>query len=254
MKSCLYIGRVRHRRFAPVPHAFRYRLFMVYLDLAELDSVFRGRWFWSVDRANLASFRRGDHFGDPATPLDQAVRDLVEARTGRRPQGEIGLLTHLRYFGYCMNPVSFYYCWKPDRSEVEAVVAEVHNTPWGETHCYVIDHAAGQARRARFDKRFHVSPFMPMEQEYDWRLPDPGERLAVHMINLQQGSQVFDATLALGRRPMTGPWLAGVLLLFPFMTLKVIAAIYWQALRLWLKRVRFHSHPRHLAPKESVAP
>jgi DUF1365 family protein len=110
MHSALYIGQVKHRRQAPRVHEFRYPLFMAYLDLAELEQVFARRWFWSIDRANLASFRRSDHLGDPALPLADAVRELVAERTGVRPRGPIRLLTHLRYFGYCFNPVSFYYC------------------------------------------------------------------------------------------------------------------------------------------------
>jgi DUF1365 family protein len=242
MQSCLYFGRVRHRRFAPRPHRFSYGLHMVLLDLAELDQVFRGRWLWSARRPALAWFRRADHFGDPAQPLDEAVRDLVERETGARPRGAIRLLTHLRYFGHCFNPVSFFYCHAPDGG-VEAIVAEVNNTPWGERHCYVL---SGN-RRFRFEKRFHVSPFHPMEIDYDWRFSTPGERLAVHMILSKQGERVFDATLALERRPLTGRMfdatLARALATHPFMTLEVLGAIYFEALRLWIKRTPFHPHP-----------
>jgi DUF1365 family protein len=113
LKSCLYEGWVRHRRLAPVHNSFRYSLYMVYLDLGELDRVFRGRWLWSAHRFAPAWFRRKDHLGDPSRPLAEEVRSLVEQKTGKRPGGPIRLLTHLRYFGYCMNPVSFYYCFDP---------------------------------------------------------------------------------------------------------------------------------------------
>src|SRR5262245_2484107 len=131
MQSAIYHEWLRHRRFAPRAHAFRYRLFMLYLDLAELDVVFRGRWLCSTRRPAPARFDRADHLGDAALPLDVAVRDLVENRTGRRPRGAIRLLTHLRYFGHGFNPVSYYYCFDADGGDVETVVAEVNNTPWG---------------------------------------------------------------------------------------------------------------------------
>ena len=137
--SCLYEGTMRHRRFRPVPHAFGYRLFMVYLDLDELDEVFAGRWLWSTTRCALARFRREDHLGVPTVPLPDAVRALVKERLGFRPTGPVRLLTHLRYFGFVMNPVSFYYCFAADGKQLEAIVAEVNNTPWGERHCYVMD-------------------------------------------------------------------------------------------------------------------
>ncbi len=253
LASAIYEGWVTHRRFAPVAHAFRYRVFMMYLDLGELDRVFAGRWLWSVGRPNVASFRREDHLGDPALPLDEAVRRLVEARLGRRPEGPIRLLTHLRYLGHGFNPVSFFYCFAPDGRTLEAVVGEVNNTPWGERHPYVLDARAPAAATAprgadrvlrwRFPKAFHVSPFMPLAQEYDWRFLEPGERLAVHMENLEGGRRLFDATLALERRPVTGPALARVLVAYPAMTVKVIAAIYWNALRLWWKRAPYFPHP-----------
>lgn len=252
MHSCLYVGRVRHRRLWPVGHQFTYRLFMVHLDLSELDEVFRGRWFWSGRRFNLAWFRRADHEGDPNEPLDVTIRNLVQSRTGRRPSGPITLLTHLRYFGYCMNPVSFYYCWDQARTRVQTIVAEVHNTPWKERHCYVLDGAEAEGHRGhhrfRFEKDFHVSPFMPMHHGYDWRFTQPGQRLAVHMENLdhQQGDRkVFDSTMSLERRPITTGNLMKALFRYPLMTVQVIAAIYWQAFRLWLRKTPFHSHPKH---------
>jgi uncharacterized protein len=242
MHSCLYVGSVRHRRHTPRAHAFRYPLFLAYLDLAELDTAFRGRWLWSTRRFAPAWFRRRDHLGSPAMPLHQAVRDLVEQHSGHRPQGPIRLLTHLRYFGYCFNPVSYYFCFDARGERVETIVAEVNNTPWGEQHCYVL---SGEPRlRFRTAKAMHVSPFMPMALTYEWRFSTPGERLAAHMALERDGERIFDATLALEKTAISNT----VLLRFPLMTLQVIAAIHWQALRLWLKRVPVHTHPAKVQP------
>jgi DUF1365 family protein len=242
LESGLFVGTVRHRRFGTVANEFRYPLFMLYLDLGELDRVFTGRWLWSARRPALAWFRRADHWGDPEVPLDSAIRDFVYERTARRPTGPIRLLTHLRYLGYVQNPVSFYYCFDPEGAEVECVVAEVTNTPWGERHLYVVPRTDGGA--VSFAKAFHVSPFQPMEQVLSWRFTAPGGRLAVHMVNRERGAPVFDATLLLKRREITGRTLAAALLRFPSMTLAVVARIYWQALRLWLQGAPFHPHPR----------
>lgn len=252
MNSRIYTGWVRHRRNAPRRHEFNYRLFLMYLDLAELGDVFAGRWLWSARRPAIAWFRRRDHLGDPSRPLDDEVRDLVERETGRRPKGRIALLTHLRYFGYCMNPVSFYYCWDEHGGQVESVVAEVSNTPWGERHCYVLDARRGEAGRLRFafKKGFHVSPFMDMDQDYLWRFSAPGGTLHVHMENHEAGHKLFDATMRLEAVPIGGASLMKVLVSYPIMTGRVILAIYWQALQLWRKRVPFYSHPRHRLPRE----
>lgn len=249
MHSALYHGWLDHRRNAPRAHAFRYRLFMAYIDLAELDQVFRGRWLWSTRRMALARFDRRDHLGDPSQPLGEAVRDLVEERTGRRPEGPVRLLTHLRYFGFVFNPVSFYYCFDAAGRSVQAVVAEVNNTPWGERHCYVLPQERPGARllRARSAKALHVSPFHPMALQYEWRLAAPDEALAVHMslraAEPAPSRSVFGATLSLRRVPISGRSLARTLLAFPWMTAKVAAGIHWEALRLWLKGNPVYDHP-----------
>lgn len=246
MNSCIYEGWTRHRRFEPIEHAFRYRLFLMYLDLSELTEVFRGRWLWSTRRTALAQFRRDDHLGPADVPLDQAVRDLVEAEGLPRPSGPIRLLTHLRYFGYVFNPVSFYYCFQADGCTLQSVVAEVHNTPWKERHCYVLspEHWSNAADRPLVAKQFHVSPFMPMEMAYRWRLTEPAEQLSVHIESLQESVTRFDCTLQLSRRGLSPGNLRRVLWRFPWMTARVSAAIYWQALQLRRKGCPFYPHPR----------
>ena len=248
MKSAIYAGQVRHRRMKPVVHEFTYRMFMMYLDLAELPTVFQGRWLWSVQRAALARFRRRDHLGDPAVSLEQSVRDLVGEETGTRPSGPIRLLTQLSYFGYVFNPVSFYYCFNADDTEIETIVAEVNNTPWGERHCYVLPQSRNQGTSAhhRYQpiKEMHVSPFMPMDVEYDWRFNTPQNTLTVQMENAREGKKIFVATIVLEREEISARSLASVLVSFPFMTLKIILAIHWQALKLWLKGTPVQDHPQ----------
>lgn len=244
--SCLYEGWVTHARLTPVQNTFRYRLFMVYLDLGELPLLFENSLLWSCRRPAVAWFRREDHLGDPAIPLDEAVRDLVQERLGFRPEGAVRLLTNLRYWGYAMNPVSFYFCYGA-QGQPAAFVAEVHNTPWGEEHCYVLPwdttrppHTPQEWRHA---KAFHVSPFLPMRMDYAWQVTEPAEELRVEIINHDDLGTPFSASLQLQRRALTPSRLRSTLLKFPWMSGKIIAAIYWQALKLWWKGAVYYPHP-----------
>jgi uncharacterized protein len=169
------------------------------------------------------------------------VRDRGEKALGFRPAGPVRLLTHVRSLGYVFNPVSFYFCHGEDGA-LRAVVAEITNTPWKERHAYVLP-ATRDGASATFDKRFHVSPFFPMEQTYSWRLSAPDERLRVEMVNRERGAEVFRAALTLERTAWSPGALRRVTWLQPLMAWKVHAAIYWQALRLWVKGTPFHVHP-----------
>jgi len=256
MHSCLYVGSLRHRRFAPRPHAFAYRLYMLYLDLAELEEVFHGRWLWSTSHPTLCWWRRRDYLGDADVSLDSAVRDAVERATGAAPRGPIRMLTQLRTFGLVFNPVTFYYCFDEGGTQVRTILAEITNTPWNERHSYVLhdpSEAASPAQLHRYQlaKRFHVSPFMPMDIRYDWRFSSPSDRLGVHMRNLSGEDKIFDATLDMQRREIDGPGLARTLASLPLMTTQVVTGIYWQALRLWLKHIPFHAHPDKVARSPS---
>lgn len=235
-------------------------MFMLALDLDELDIVFRGfgRILWSANRLNVACLLRKDHFGDPAKSIKDAVLDAVEKECGRRPAGRVVMLAHLRYFGYVMNPATFFYCYDKD-DRLSAIAVEIHNTPWNERHVYVLPTAevnSGGAlapgsnkpsktfHRFQFKKAFHVSPFMPMDHDYDWRFNEPQDKLIVSMKNLDHGKRIFDASLVMTAKPITSARLNLMLLKYPLITVKVIVAIYYNALLLWLKRVPFVSHPK----------
>jgi DUF1365 family protein len=219
--SALYEGTVRHRRFAVRRHDLQHRIAMAYLDLDELPDLLGGRLV--ARRPGLVRFRRDDYLGDPATPLATAVRRLLGDAA---PDGPIRLLTNLRTLGLCFNPVSFYYCF--DRDErLQAVVAEVTNTPWGERHAYVLS-GGGKVLRAERDKAMRVSPFMGMDQRYAVAVGEPGPTLSVHIESVEDGDRAFDATLKLRRRPFR-PTLGA---------LRVLPLIYGHALVLRAKGVK----------------
>jgi DUF1365 family protein len=225
---------------------------MLYLDLGELPRVFEGRWLWSTRRAAPARFRRSDYPGEERQPLDDWVRDLVAERGGARPTGPVRLLTHLRYLGVWFNPISVYYCFADDGETLDWVVLEVTSTPWRDRHHYVLDiRGDGRVVRGAMAKELHVSPFLPMDLRYEWSLTRPEDHLAL-AIDVTRGADVLVQTaLAMRRRPLSGTSLAGLLLRYPPMSLRVLGGIHWQAIRLWRKGTPYHRRP--VAPADERA-
>jgi DUF1365 family protein len=243
INSVIYQGKVRHRRFTIKPHEFAYSLFMFCFNVDSFDMEFKNVPQVSNGKFNWFSFRRKDYLKN-AMSLDQAARTLVKDQKGIYPLGKIYLLTHLRCFGYCFNPISLYFVFKPNSEELDFMIVEVTNTPWGEKHVYVL----GNPERIRSDiykytasKKLHVSPFLEMDYEYHFKVKIKHDSIIVHIENYKQKELHFDATLALSAVPLPA---TNTFLRFPFITYKVTAAIYWQALKLWLKGIPFHCHPR----------
>ncbi len=237
----IYVGTLRHRRFAPTRHQFTYPLFMALVDVDRLAELMRVSPLTGLNRRRWASFDDRDHLGDARLPLRARVEaDAARHGVALADGGSIMLLTHLRYAGYAFNPVSFFYCYGPDQ-QLHAVMAEVNNT-YGGRHTYWLPADQAQRRRAAWrwqaDKALYVSPFMETDDtQYTFVLSPPAEALVAHMDVREGPTRVFDATLRLERRPWTASAVHAALLRHPFMTASVIARIHWQALRLYVKGV-----------------
>jgi uncharacterized protein len=237
--SCIYEGTIRHRRREP-RRSFEHRIALVYLDLAELPDLLGGRL--TARRPGALRFRRRDYLGRDSCPLASAVGDEVERAVGVRPGGPIRMLTQLRSFGHCFNPVSFYYCLDAGGERVQAVVAEVTNTPWGERHVYVLGDAGPGGLSGEFEKAMHVSPFMAMDHRYVVQAGTPGERLGVHIESRREGSLCFDATLALRRTELTRHSAAALTWRYPLASIRVLALIYGHAVGLKLAGAPVYPH------------
>jgi uncharacterized protein len=251
--SAIYQGTVRHRRFSPQKHDFSYQVFMMYLDTQELDKVLSLSPFWSTSRWAPARLKRDDFhinkksIGNSDTrnlpTIDEAVRNTVELETGIRPSGPIRMLVNLRYWGYSINPLSTYYCFDNAGENIIALVAEVHNTPWNERHAYVLTgDDFNKKQLCIFEKKFHVSPFNPIDMSYRWKSTIPTNTLCIHLENWQKNIKIMDATMILKYQPINAKNMNSILIRFPWMTVKVVMAIYWQALKLWLKGVPTFNH------------
>jgi uncharacterized protein len=241
--SAIYEGRVIHARRREVENTFAYPVWMLWLDLAEAEAGLSVAPLFSTLRGAPLSWRRSDHLGAPRRPLADCARDLVEEETGTRPAGAVRLLTFPRTLGLAYSPVSFYYLYG-DGGLLEAAIAEVTSTPWRERRHYVATHGdRGGPLRQSFRKAMHVSPFMPMEQTYDWSPGVPGDALRVRLSNWEQGRVVFSASLALRRRPLSRAALARLLLTRPPQPHVALARIYLQALRLRRRGAPYHRRP-----------
>jgi len=244
VNSALYSGWVSHRRFSPRAHAFTYRIGMLYLDLEEQDAVMQLSPFAGVSRLAPFSFRQRDYLREytgRGISLTGAVREIVRKALGHAPLGRVCLLTQARSWGLSFNPVSFFYCFERN-GNLAAIVCEVTNTPWRERYHYVLPAGAESHQHFAVKKAFHVSPFLPRDLEYRMSFSQPNDRLGVHMADWQGEHKVFDATLNLQRQPLDRAALHRHLLSFPWMTAKTCLAIYWQALRLFAKRIPIFSH------------
>ena len=247
--SCFYVGTIRHRRAEP-HNEFLHRLALAYVDLEELPQLLGGRLV--APGPGALRFRRRDYLGDPGRPLAVAVAQRLAELGAPEPRGPIRLLTQLRSWGMCFNPVSFYYCFAQDGQTLQTVLAEVTNTPWGERHSYAIGPSADGAplSRGTFDKQLHVSPFMGMDHVYEARATTPADTLSVHIESRRDDQTVFDATLAMERRELTPAAARAVTLRYPLATARVLALIYGHALGLKLAGARVYPHP---APEPSRA-
>lgn len=243
MHSGLYRGVVCHRRSSPRAHAFSYAVTLCYLDLGELDEVLGAHGLWSARRGFPVQVRRSDYLGDPEVPLDLAARRAVTAVLGSDPGGPVRVLTQVRTFGWCFNPISLYYCFDhSDRSPV-AVIAEVTNTPWGERHVYVLRADDDGQVDCSLDKAMHVSPFMAMNQRYRFVLSAPGERLDAHVSVIEGGRSVLEASLCLERSVLDHKAMGELVWKDPLRSLRVSAEIYLEAAKLRAKGLPFHPHP-----------
>jgi len=245
LRSGLYLGTVRHRRFAPRKNAFRYGVYQLLLDLSELPAVDRAIGFFGYNRAGLVSFHDRDHLGNTDEPVRAKLARWLRGQGRELGDSRVLLLTNPRVLGYVFNPVSYFFCLD-DEGGLRFTVAEVFNT-FGEMYCYLLDgteHTNGRAVRTRVEKRFHVSPFMRIEGvRYEWIVTPPEDRLTVHIDEFEADEKYFDATLNLARRPLTTATLGRAMLRYPHLTARTIFLIHWQAARLWARRVPFFRKP-----------
>lgn len=239
MNSALCIGFIRHSRFQPIQHQFKYPMFMPFIDLDELDLLAQNVGFFSLKKWGIATFYPPDYMNG-ASDIKRAAQQKIYELTGEMITGRVMLLCHLRYLGVYFSPVNFYYLYD-EKNQCRYLLAEVSNTPWNERHYYAIP----MQKRFQHAKAFHVSPFNPIQQEYHWRLKSPSEQIRVHL-EVHQAVKIFDASLVLKRRKFTTAKFGQLLKKYPLFTFKILCLIYWQAFKLWIKGAIYHHHPSKL--------
>ena len=243
MNSAIYNGTLMHYRHIPKHHGFKYNTKMVLLDLDELDTLFSRSKLWVKEQLGFVSFRRKDYLPDDTSTVKEAVVRTVEAETGQRPNGPIYMLANLRYWGMQFNPASFFYCFDGDDQSLSAILIEVHNTPWGERHRYVLPLTQPDQTVFQFDKQFHVSPFNPMDMRYTCTFSPPAQHLSVRMEIHKNNELHFEAALKLERQELNSEVMRHFGTNAWKLPIKIMGGIYWQAVKLLARRVPFYSHP-----------
>ncbi len=245
----LYVGHTTHHRFGPRPHRFRYRIFQLLVDIDQVETGFPRMLSLRVGRTGLFSFARRDHGPRDGRPL----RSWVEARLAEAgiaaSARTIRLLCFPRVLSFVFNPLSIFLI-HGDEDRLEAVIYEVNNT-FGQTHAYVVPATGAAVERHEADKALYVSPFYPVAGGYRFRLVPPAEMVDLTIVKQTGGHPDFSATLTAERRPLSEAALLKLFVTMPLMTLGVVLAIHWQALRLWFKAAPFS--PRPAGPKAGAS-
>lgn len=241
IESAIYKGVVYHQRSLPKLHKFSYQIYLYWIKLNEIDQLASSiKGFGNTKKGlNAVKFRREDYLGDPNVPLQQAVLTRMNEL---RPQnvapleGDVFMLGQVRTFGLYFSPVNLYYL-RAKNGSFSHLLAEVSNTPWNERHHYLID----LANQKDMDKAFHVSPFNPIDMVYKWQVQQPNEDLKLHLSCYKQQKH-FEAALDLQKIPLSSATLRQALISIPSMTIKTVAGIYWQATKLFFKRMPIYMH------------
>jgi DUF1365 family protein len=239
--AALYLGRTVHSRLEPRPHRFSYGIFQLLIDVDRTDEGITGLRLMRHGRFGLFSFAERDHGARDGSPLRAWVDQTLQAAGIAAAAKTIQLLCFPRVLGFVFNPISVFFVYGEDE-RLEAVIYEVNNT-FGQTHAYVVPATGGGEEHQAADKRLYVSPFYRVEGGYQFRLTPPGERLKLVITKQVAGKPDFTASLTAKRHRLTDWALLKLFVGMPLMTLGVVAAIHWEALRLWIKGAPFGARP-----------
>ena len=258
MNSCLYRAKVMHNRLAPKKHRFHYNVFMFYIDLDEIDLLRKKLTMFSHNRFNFFSLKDNAHLqlpaGNPvkAKSIREQIVDYLAGNGIKENPARIMLLTNLHVLGYNFNPVSFYYCFDKD-NQIICSIAEVGNT-FGEMKPYLLprDRFDGEKFHLSTTKYFYVSPFIDHDANFDFNLYVPGDKLNIRIDDYKNDERFFISTLTGTKKKLTNRMLLWYSIRFPFITLKIISLIHWNALKLWIKKVPYHKKADHQELQQDV--